>query len=82
MEGQHHAIQALAPFLGAHNWPLGLLGKQHPKGHSDNSVDPTSRGPEYYSQRFEEVGQQRKPTKRYAKDTEEAIARMQGKWKE
>ena len=62
--------------------PLASLGKRHCGELSDGRSDPTSYGPEYYNQRFEELDQKRKPTKRYAKDTEEAIARMQGKWAE
>ena len=56
-----------------------LLREHYPDGIYDSSADPISYGPEYYNQRFEDVDQQRKPTKQYAKDTEEAISRMQCK---
>ena len=59
---------------------LKLLDKHD--GLCDSLPDPGSYGPDYYNQRFEKVDQQRKPTKRYAKDTEEAIARMRSKWEE
>ena len=62
--------------------PSGLLPKQPPSGFANNPSDPVSYGFDYYNQRFEDIDQQRKPMKRYAKDTEEAIARMQYKWNE
>ena len=57
----------------------GLLPEQPPSGLSNSPSDPTSYGPDYYNQHFEDIDQQRKPTKRYTKNTEEAIARMQCK---